>query len=147
MNTKFDSEDEYYKILNISILPFTAEHKSTTVILFICSSKQSCIDVHLGCVLLYHPMDHLPHHSILLQKPPHTVHDGRGEALVDEGDGGFLHLLHDLLPDDPLDLTLGHPDDPLGVLLRRNHHIYLSFSLRQTVLIEPTIFGRYFLVR
>ena len=85
-------------------------------------------------------MDNPPHHSILFQKDSHAIGDGSGEALVDEGDGGPLHLLPDLPPDAVVDLVPDHPDDPLGVFLGRNHHIDLSSS-RQIYLV-----GRYFLI-
>ena len=90
-------------------------------------------------------MDNPPHHSILFQKDSHAIGDGSGEALVDEGDGGPLHLLPDLPPDAVVDLVPDHPDDPLGVFLRRYHHIYL-FSLRQTDLVAQVIVGSYFLI-
>ena len=83
-------------------------------------------------------MDNPPHHSILFQKDSHAIGDGRGETLVDEGDGGPLHLPPDLPLDAKVDLVPDHPDDPLGVFLRRNHHIYLS-SLTQTDLVAQAI--------
>ena len=90
-------------------------------------------------------MDNPPHHSILFQIDSHAIGDGSGEALVDEGDGGPLHLLPDLPPDAVVDLVPDHPDDPLGVFLRRYHHIYL-FSLRQTDLVAQVIVESYFLI-